>query len=286
MFKSLRQVRAAFSLLNPEEVRRRAERPPAIGLVASGEHGYRELENFLVPEGLPREHREPALETVYRAGDRNAAPQVDLVLYEPGLPCPRGAFRLWREAPQRTVAEILAENEHFSLALARRFPSFRKTVVDRVVQSVSRENGLFAIATALPNIVPNLFELPWVLGEFASDTAFLTMNQVRMAFLIAAASGGGVGFSKQKLEIGSIVAGAFGWRAIARELAGKIPLGGGLIPKGAIAYAVTYALGKGLERYHHSAVPFTPAEREEVYQQAYRQGASVAESLSKDLGET
>jgi uncharacterized protein (DUF697 family) len=286
MLKALRQVRAAFSLLNPEEVRSRAERPLAIGLVATGERGYRELENFLVPENVPRDIRESSLKTVYRAGDRNAAPQVDLVLYEPGLPCPRGAFPLWRDEPQRTVNEILPEHEDFSLALARRFPSFRKTVVDQVVQSVSRENGLFAIATALPNIVPNLFELPWAFGEFASDTAFLTINQVRMAFLIAAASGAEVGFSKQKLEITSIVAGAFGWRAIARELAGKIPLGGGLIPKGAIAYAVTYLLGKALERYHHAAIPLTPAEREEVYQEGYRQGTAVAESLSKDLGET
>jgi uncharacterized protein (DUF697 family) len=286
MFKPFRQVRAAFALVNPEEVRSRATRSLAVGLVATGERGYRELENFLVPEGLSREIREAALKTVYRAGDRNAAPQVDLVLYEPGLPCPRGAFPLWRDEPQRTVNEILPEHEDFSLALARRFPPFRKTVVDQVVRLVSRENGLFAIATALPNIVPNLFELPWAFGEFASDTAFLTINQVRMAFLIAAASGAQVGFSKQKLEITSIVAGAFGWRAIARELAGKIPLGGGLIPKGAIAYAVTYVLGKGLERYHRAAVPFTPAEREEVYQQAYHQGTAVAESLSKDLGAT
>ena len=40
---------------------------------------------------------------------------------------------------------------------------------------------------------------------------------------------------------------AFGWRALARELVGHIPLGGGLIPKGAIAYAGTYVVGKGLE---------------------------------------
>ena len=31
---------------------------------------------------------------------------------------------------------------------------------------------------------------------------------------------------------------------------GKIPLGGGLIPKGAIAYAGTYAVGKSLEFYY------------------------------------
>ena len=125
---------------------------------------------------------------------------------------------------------------------------FRKPVIDRVIHSVARENALFAVATALPNVVPNLLELPWAVGEFASDTAFLTINQVRMAFLIGAASDQEVGYMEQKGQIATIVGSAFGWRTLARELVGKIPLGGGLIPKGAIAYAGTYVVGKGLER--------------------------------------
>ena len=90
------------------------------------------------------------------------------------------------------------------------------------------------LVTALPDVIPSLIELPWAAGEFASDTAFLTMNQVRMAFLIAGASDQDVGYREQRAQIAGIVAGAFGWRALARELAGKIPFGGGLIPKAAI----------------------------------------------------
>jgi hypothetical protein len=251
MLKTARQVRAAFALLNSDEVRGRATRPVAVGLVAASDTGYRELENFLVPEAVPPHTRASSLATVHRAGDRDASPQVDLVLYEAGLPCPPGAFPHRPDDPVATVAEILGVHEELSLALARRFPVFRKTVVDRIVQTVSRENGLFAVATALPNVVPSLFELPWAFSEFVSDTAFLTVNQIRMAFLIAAASGSEIGFSKQKLQIASIVAGAFGWRAIARELAGKIPLGAGLIPKGAIAYTGTFVVGQGLARYHN-----------------------------------
>ena len=76
----------------------------------------------------------------------------------------------------------------FGLPLARIFPPFRKPVVDRIIHTISKENAFFSIATALPDIVPNVLTLPWAVGEFASDTAFLTGNQVRMAFLIAAAS--------------------------------------------------------------------------------------------------
>lgn len=283
MWKALKQVRAAVSLLDPEEVRKRATRQVAIGLVATSDRGYRELEDFLVPESAPPEVRQRLLDTVYRAGDRDAPPHVDLVLYDAALPCPRGAFRHRRDDPMGTITEILNAHEDLGLALARRLPPFRKPVVDRIVQAVSRENALFAVTTALPNVIPNLLELPWAFGEFASDTAFLTVNQVRMAFLIAAASGSEVGYARQKVEIASIAAGAFGWRALARELAGKIPLGAGLIPKGAIAYAGTYLVGKALERYHSVATPYTREEHEAVYQQAYHHGRAVAESVARDV---
>ncbi len=282
MLKSVKQVRAAVSLLNPTAVRERAQRRVNIGLVATTSSGYAAMEDFLIPAAVPHEARVQLAETLHRAGDPGTTDEVDLVLYEPGIPTPQGAFTYFPEDPQRTILEILHAHDELSLALARQYSVFRKTVVDRTVQAVAWENALFAVATALPNIVPSLFELPWVVGEFASDTAFLTMNQIRMAFLIAAACGGEVGFAHQKTEVLSIVAGAFGWRAIARELAGKIPLGGGLIPKGAIAYAGTFVVGKGLEHYHQAGAPLTRDQRQEIYQEAYERGKLVAESVSEE----
>jgi hypothetical protein len=100
-----------------------------------------------------------------------------------------------------------------------------------------------------------------------------------MAFLIAAAYGSRAGFAEQKGQILSIAAGAFGWRAIARELAGKIPFGGGLIPKGAIAYAGTYVVGKVLERWHHSQTRVAREERRELYETALERGRTVVRDL-------
>jgi hypothetical protein len=151
--------------------------------------------------------------------------------------------------------------------------------VDRIVNSIARENALFAVATALPNFVPSIFELPWAAGEFASDTVVLTMNQIRMAFLIAAASDNEVGYREQKAQIASIITGAFGWRTLARELVGKIPFGGGVIPKGAIAWAGTYVVGLSLERYHRLGYGLSRAERKEAYQAALERGKSVVEAL-------
>jgi hypothetical protein len=283
MIKSVKQVRTALSLISPDDIRKRSEREVTIGLVARDNAGYSELEDFLVPESMPHRARARLLETAHRAGDPNVPPQVDLVLYQPGIPCPHGAFQLQRGNAKATIEEILRAHDDLGLALASHYPGFRKTVVDRIVHAVSRENALFAVASALPNVMPTLFELPWAFGEFASDTIFLTVNQFRMALQIAGASGAEVGFSNQKAEMISIAAGAFGWRALARELAGKIPLGGGLIPKGAIAYAATFAVGKGLEYYHHAQVPYSAEQREEIYQQALERGTAVAESLRNEV---
>src|SRR5206468_3420059 len=147
-----------------------------------------------------------------------------------------------------------------AIPLARNLIGFRAEVSRRIIKKVAKENAVFALATAVPDIIP-FVSLPWAIGEFASDTAFLTANQIRMAFILAAANDHDLGYREQKGEIGSIVLGAFGWRAMARELVGKIPMGGGLIPKAAIAYAGTRVVGLSLERFYRIGQAYTRDER-------------------------
>src|SRR5690242_416223 len=278
MIQLIKQARAAFGLLNPEEVRRRAARQIHVGLVASTEQGYAEMEEFLVPRGMPRDQRIELMGYVHRAGDANVPSKVDLVLYQEGLEPAKGAFTFHPSDPDATVDAILHDKDELSLGLSRLFPPFRKAVVDDIIQSVAKENAMFVVATALPNVIPSAMELPWALGEFASDTAFLTGNQIRMAFLIGAACGSDIGLAAQKGAVLSIIASAFGWRAMARELAGKNPLGEGLIPKGAIAYAGTFDVGKAIQRFHNGN-PLTRNEREQVYREALDHGRTVAGSF-------
>jgi len=281
MMKVLKQARTAFSLLNPEEVRSRARRPVRFGLVATSDAAYAEMEDFLAPLQGPLEDRTYLLDQVHRAGDAVVPDRVDLILFEQGIAAPPGTYTFYRNNPSATIGAILDGNDDLWLALARQYPAFRRPVVERTIHAIARENALFAVATALPDVIPSLVELPWAFGEFASDTAFLTGNQIRMAFLIAAACGRDAGFGRQKGAIRSIAAGAFGWRALARELVGKIPLGGGLIPKGAIAYAGTYVVGKGLEHYYRANSGYTRAQRRAAYREALERGRTVVESAAK-----
>jgi hypothetical protein len=279
----LREVKRAISNLRPDEVRHTADRRLAVGLVATNAAAYAAIENFLAPPELSRERRADVLSMLHRASDPGIPERFDLVLYEHRLPRAENAFTFYSYDPERTVKEILADRTELGLPLARNFLPFRRPVVNEVMYSVSKENALFSLASALPNIVPSMLELPWALGEFASDTAFLTMNQIRMAFLIAAASDSSVGYREQKAEIASIITGAFGFRAIARELVGKIPFGGGLIPKAAVAFAGTYVMGISLERYHRVGYGLTREERRQEYEQALSRGRSVAEMLLAGL---
>jgi uncharacterized protein (DUF697 family) len=281
--KAVRQIRAAVSLLDPHKVRENSDTPPSIGILANGAAAYGEIEDLLLPPGMPHADRVRLIASIHPSETESAGP-YDLVICHGDSPCPSGAFAFDPAEPEAVIPEILRARADLSLRLARHFPRFRGPVVDHIVHTVASENALFAIATSLPNVIPTFIELPWSLGEFASDTAFLTFNQVRMAYLVAAACGKEVGLKHQKAEIVSIVGGAFGWRAIARELAGKIPLGGGIIPKGAIAYAGTFVVGKGLEHFYHARAHHSRAERKRIYRQAFQRGKSVVQSLTSDAG--
>jgi uncharacterized protein (DUF697 family) len=274
-----KQLRGAIANLNPGHVRELAERPLDILLVATSSAAYARMEDFFAPAGISRAKRIDIFQMLHRASDPAEVPGYDLEIYEEGIDRPQEAFTFYPQQPEFLVDDILYRREELGLPLARHFPPFRPPVVNRIINSISQENAVFSVVTALPDIVPSLLELPWALGEFASDTAFLTANQLRMAFLLAAASDRPVGYHQQKGEVASIVGGAFGWRALARNLVGKIPLGGGIIPKAAIAFAVTYVMGRSLERLYRVGYGLTRAERRLTYSDALQTGKALVAGL-------
>jgi uncharacterized protein (DUF697 family) len=199
------------------------------------------------------------------------------------MPVPSNGHYFDPDNPDDAICRIVNSHSDIELALAHRFPRFRKAVSEKIIHRVSRENALFSLVTALPNVVPTVIDLPWAVGEFATDTAFLTMNQLRMALLLAAAHGRPVGYAAQKVQLAAIVGGAFGWRAIARELVGKIPLGGGLIPKAAVAFAGTWVVGVGLEKINSNGSGLSKTEKRDAYIQALAKGRETARELAPSL---
>jgi len=286
--KVLQNIREALGNLNPEEIRRHTERPLRIFLYAHSENAYRQMEDYLAPRRLSPARRAEVQQVIYRASE-NFYPSAnhDLEIYFEDSPIgelnrANQVFAFLGHAPEQTVHAVLARRPDLAVPLALHVHPFRQEVSRRMVKKIAKENAVFALATALPDIVP-FVSLPWAIGEFASDTAFLTANQIRMAFLLAAASDRDVGYREQSSEIGSIVLGALGWRALARELVGKIPMGGGLIPKAAIAYAGTRVVGLSLERFYRIGAAYTRQERRQAYVEALERGKTFAASVLDGL---
>ena len=277
-------IKKAISNLDPEEARRHAERPIRLFLYADSERAYRQMEEFFAPPELSESRRAQLQHRIYRATEGFLpAERHDLEIYYEDSPhdilAPSSQVFAFRpDRPIQTIHQVLHHRRDLAIPLAVHIQPFREEVSQRIIKKVAKENALFALATALPDIVPFL-SLPWAIGEFASDTALLTANQFRMAFLLAAANDRDIGYREQKAEVVSIMMGAFGWRALARELVGKIPLGGGLIPKGAIAYAGTYAVGLSLERLYRIGHAYTREERRLAYEDALQRGKTFAASL-------
>src|SRR5258706_3010866 len=262
----LQHIKDALGNLDPNEIRRHTERPMRLFLYADHEEAYRQMEDFFVPPNLSNAKRAELRRIVHRASEGSLPSEShDLEIYledslESLLTPTRQVFAFCPDDPERTIREVLLYRPDLAIPLALHVFPFREEVSKRIVKKIARENALFALATAIPDIIP-FISLPWAIGEFASDTAILTANQIRMAFLLAAASDRTVGYGEQKGEIATIVVGAFGWRALARELVGKIPMGGGLLPKAAIAYAGTRVAGMAVKRHHQRGRPLQRRQR-------------------------
>ena len=275
----LRQVMSALRNLNANEVRAMARKPVTLGILAADERFVDEVQEFLFPDpNLPDSGR------LLLVAEEADFARATVGFAESGVPHPPHFYVFEPHEPSGSAAELLGDdrNDELLIALAANFPGLRGAVSDRLIWRIAKENTLFTAATSLPNIVPSVLSLPWTVGEFASDSAFLTMNQVRLALLLAAAHDKPVGYDRQAVPIGSILASAMGWRALARTAVSKMPAGGGLVSKGLIAFAGTFALGRALEYWFEHGSPLAKAGQAEHYADGLRRGRSTVERIVKN----
>ena len=256
-----------------------ARKPVTFGILAADEQFVDEVQDFL----FPSPHSPEAGRLILATEEADFA-RATVGFAESGVPHPPHFCVFDPHEPSGSVAELLGDdrNDELLIALAANFPGFRRAVSDRLIWKVAKENTLFTAATSLPNIVPSVLSLPWTVGEFASDSAFLTMNQVRLALLLAAAHDKPVGYDRQAFPIGSILASAMGWRALARTAVSKMPAGGGLVSKGLIAFAGTFALGRALEYWFEHGSTLAKAAQSEHYADGLRRGRSTVERIVKN----
>ena len=136
----------------------------------------------------------------------------------------------------RRLARTLGEA---ATPLAARLPVLRRAVCDELIRKFSRQNAIVGVAVFVPG----------------ADLPVLTLNQVRLVLRIADAYGFEI--DKERLpEVLGVVGSGLGFRAIARQAIGAVPVVGWAV-KGAIAYAGTRALGEAAMRYFERRAPVT-----------------------------
>jgi uncharacterized protein (DUF697 family) len=132
------------------------------------------------------------------------------------------------------AAAVAARLGEAGTGLAARLPVLREPLCRELIESFSRKNGILAIAIFVPG----------------ADFPVLTLNQVRLVLRVGAAHG--VEVDQARLpEVLATVAAGFGFRAVARQLLGAIPIAGWVV-KGGVAYGGTRALGEAARRYFQS----------------------------------
>ena len=256
---------AVYALVRELRAEAQGERPLAVGgarelaaalrreLVRDGDHGavvesgrFEDVAALVfILAGPPTDDDERIL----RSADRAATPIVCLAPPEvAAAPIP---YVLATDIvqilpgsgfPVEQLAEALADRLGDAGApLAARLPVLRAAVVAELTERASRRNGMLGAAIFVPG----------------ADLPVLTLNQLRLVLRIANAYGQPM--DAQRLpEILGVIGGGLGFRALARQLLGGVPIAGWAV-KGGIAYAGTRAIGEAARLYFEArATPPPP----------------------------
>jgi uncharacterized protein (DUF697 family) len=126
------------------------------------------------------------------------------------------------------------------LAFAHQLPPFRRPVFELTIEQTARANATYSLTTGLAETVPVL-TVPLNLG----DMVILTKNQLLMSYRLVLAAGRDGEPRSLLTEILGVLGGGILFRQLARQLVGFIPVAG-VIPKVAIAYGGTWAIGRAI----------------------------------------
>lgn len=171
------------------------------------------------------------------------------------------------------AALVRAVPPSLRLALARQLPPLRDAVFDLLIDETAKANATYAFTTAIAEAVPVL-DVPLNLA----DMLVLTKNQLLMGYKIALGAGKS-GRARDVIgEVVGVVGGGFLFRQAARQLVGLIPMAG-LIPKVAIAYTGTWAIGRAVAVWATQGRRVSPATLRRLSRDAAGRGRAFARGL-------
>ncbi len=191
-----------------------------------------------------------------------------------GLPTPTAAA-VAGIAP--AIVSLVSSDQR--LALGAALPVFRPAVAEAIVDETARANATFALTTGLAETVP-LLTAPLSLG----DMIVLTKNQLLMGYRIMLASGRDGDPRTMVKEVLGVLGGGLLFRQAARQLVGLIPVVG-LLPKVAIAYGGTWAMGRALTAWSMGGADVTSETVRSYSAEGLERGRAAAQQLLSQMRE-
>jgi uncharacterized protein (DUF697 family) len=189
---------------------------------------------------------------------RFESPPVQIVRFEGSDPDDR-------DAVDRLRADILKRNADRAPAFGRALPAFRSAAAKQVIDETAAANAQFSLVSNIPTILP-------VIGTIAAagaDFIVLTKNQVMMLYKLAAVYGRDLRDQRGILQdVLPVVGAGLLWRTAARQAATWLPFAAGTIPKLAIAYVGTMAVGRAADFYYRTGMKPTRSQMDQFARQA------------------
>ncbi|MBV8489124.1 MAG: hypothetical protein JO199_01250 [Candidatus Eremiobacteraeota bacterium] len=176
----------------------------------------------------------------------------------------------------RVFVHVVEVSHGVEIAVGRRLPALRETVAAKLTRDAAKNALKVALASAVVDHIP---VVGLVLGVFASagDMVAITGIQIMLMLHVQAAYGRDPDVQRM-WELLPVIGGGFGWRMVARELVGFVPVAGIAI-KGAIAYAGTIVVGEGVTFFMENGRSMSKGQAAQLYERAKTEAMKFARDL-------
>lgn len=181
------------------------------------------------------------------------------------------------ELHKHVLPDIVLAYAGLEIPLAAKIPAFRSVVAARLTLGYAMSSLKIAGASALADHIPLIGLITGGIAS-AGDTIAITALQMRMLLQIAACYGKKAEFARI-IELLPVLGGGYGWRALAREASGFIPIAGIAIKAG-IAYAGTLVVGQAASYYYETGSKMPPHAISALYREASERARGTALQLA------
>lgn len=206
----------------------------------------------------------------------------------PSGPPPRGQFAeytvpaITRECLRgRVFPHIVELCKGVEIAVGRCLPPMRESVAAKLTRDAANNALKISLASAVVDHIP---VVGLVMGVFASAGDMMAITGIQMMLMLHIEAAYGKDPDVQRMwQLLPVIGGGFGWRSLARELSGFIPVAGIAI-KGAIAYAGTIVVGEGVTFYYEHGRQMSSGQAKTLYENTKNEAMTFARDLLARIG--